>query len=84
MDLYSLLKKLISIVLLILVDTYYNFIAVDIGAYGKNSVRVNANSNLGKALQQRSLNVPENSVVPNTDILVSYVIVADEAFLLKD
>lgn len=78
-------KKTFSIVLLALVDAHCNFIAVDVGAYGRNSDGgIFANSNLGKALQQRSLNVPEKSVIPNTDIQVPYVIVADEAFPLKD
>lgn len=78
-------KKTFSVVLLALVDTHCNFIAVDVGAYGKNSDGgIFANSNLGKALQNRSLNVPEDSAIPNTDIQVPYVIEGDEAFPLKD
>ena len=45
-------KKTVSIILLALVDVHYNFIAVDIGAYGKNSDgEILANSSLGNGLQ---------------------------------
>lgn len=78
-------KKTFSIVLLALVDAHCNFIAVHVGAYGKSSDGgIFANSSLGKALQRGSLNVPENSTIPNTEIQVPYVIVADEAFPLKN
>lgn len=77
-------KKTISVVLLALVDAHCNFIAVDVGAYGKNSDGgIFANSNLGKALQQGYLNVPADSTIPNAGIQVPHVIVADEAFPLK-
>ena len=51
-------NKTFSVVLLALVDdAHCNFIAVDVGAYGKNSDGgIFANSNLGKALQQGYLN----------------------------
>lgn len=59
-------------------------IAVHVGVYGKSSDGgILANSNLGKALQRGSLNVPVNSTIPNTNIQIPYVIVADEAFPLK-
>lgn len=78
-------KKTFSIILLALVDAHCNFIAVYVGAYGKSSDGgVFANSSLGKALQRGSLNVPEYSTIPNTEIQVPYVIFADEAFPLKN
>lgn len=77
-------KKTFSIILLALVDAHCNFIAVDVGAYGKDSDGgVFAKSQLGKALQQENLNIPARSTIPNTDIPVPYVIVGDEAFPLK-
>lgn len=77
-------KKTFSIVLLALVDARCNFIAVDVGEYGKNSDGgIFANSKLGKALQRGSLNVPADTALPNTNIHVPYVIVGDEAFPLK-
>lgn len=46
-------KKTFSIVLMALVDAHCNFIAVNVGAYGKSSDGgVLANSNLGKALNR--------------------------------
>ncbi|XP_071054469.1 uncharacterized protein [Onthophagus taurus] len=77
-------KKTFSVVLLALVDANYNFIAVDVGAYGKNSDGgIFANSSLGKALQQNSLSIPQNAALPNTATEAPFVIVGDEAFPLK-
>lgn len=77
-------KKTFSIVLLALVDAHCNFIAVNVGAYGKShDGGVFSNSNLGKALHRGSLNIPANLTIPNTDTQVPYVIVGDEAFPLK-
>lgn len=77
-------KKTFSIVLLALVDAHYNFVSVDVGAYGKNSDGgIFAKSNLGKALQNNSLSVPQHAPLPGTDIEAPYVIVGDEAFPLK-
>lgn len=77
-------KKTYSVVLLALVDAHCNFIAVDVGAYGKNSDGgIFAHSNLGKALERGTLNIPGNAALPNTATSVPYVIVADEAFPLK-
>lgn len=77
-------KKTFSIVLMALVDANYNFIAVDVGACGKNSDGgIFANSNLGKRLQQGTLGIPGNSSLPGTSIATPHVIVGDEAFPLK-
>ncbi|XP_050308498.1 uncharacterized protein LOC126744939 [Anthonomus grandis grandis] len=83
-SLYWNYKKTYSIVLLALVDPCYNFIAVDLGAYGKNSDGgILANSNLGKSLENNKLNVPKIKALPNTNIELPMVIVGDEAFPLK-
>jgi hypothetical protein len=43
--------------------------AVDVGAYGKNSDGgIFGNSNLGKSLQQGTLPVPGNAALPDTSI----------------
>lgn len=77
-------KKTFSVVLLALVDAHYNFIAVDVGAYGKNSDGgIFASSNLSKGIEQRTLSIPGKKVLPQTSIEVPHVIVADEAFPLK-
>jgi len=77
-------KKTFSVVLLALVDAQYNFIAVDVGAYGKNSDGgILAHSNLGKSLENGSLNIPKDEFLPGTTISAPYVILGDEAFPLK-
>lgn len=77
-------KKTFSIVLLALVDAQYNFIVVDIGSYGKNSDGgIFAHSNLGKALQQNLLNIPNPVELPGTKQKANFVIVGDEALPLK-
>lgn len=83
-SLYFNYKKTFSVVLLAFVDANYRFIAVDIGSYGKNSDGgIFANSNLGKSLDNEKLNVPEDRILPGTNIIVPYVILGDEAFPLK-
>ncbi|KAL2086004.1 hypothetical protein ACEWY4_019324 [Coilia grayii] len=79
-------KGTFSIVLLALVDHNYNFIAVDVGAYGSNSDRgIFANSNLGKSLDAGTLHVPPPAPLPDALELGSlpYTVVANDAFLLK-
>lgn len=52
-------KRTFSVVLLALVDADYRFISVDIGSFGKNSDGgIFANSQLGKALSNGTLDVP--------------------------
>lgn len=77
-------KKTFSVVLLALVDAHYNFIAVDVGAYGKNSDGgIFASSNLSKSIEQGTLCIPGNKVLPGTTTEVPHVILGDEAFPLK-
>lgn len=65
-------------------DANYNFIAVDVGAYGKNSDGgILAHSNLGKSLENDLLNIPNNEFLPITNNSAPYVILGDEAFPLK-
>lgn len=55
--------------LLTLVDAHYNFIAVDVGAYGKNNDgRILSNSYLGKSLENGPLNIPNDEFLPETTI----------------
>uniref|UniRef100_A0A3P9HU25 DDE Tnp4 domain-containing protein n=1 Tax=Oryzias latipes TaxID=8090 RepID=A0A3P9HU25_ORYLA len=75
-----------SVVLLALVDADYRFLVVDVGSYGsKSDGGIFANSGLGKALRDGTLNVPPPSELPGAPELgkVNHVTVADEAFPLK-
>uniref|UniRef100_A0A3P9LF24 DDE Tnp4 domain-containing protein n=1 Tax=Oryzias latipes TaxID=8090 RepID=A0A3P9LF24_ORYLA len=85
-SLYFNYKGTFSVVLLALVDADYRFLVVDVGSYGSNSDGgIFANSGLGKALRDGTLNVPPPSELPGAPELgkVNHVIVADEAFPLK-
>nr|CAI5867877.1 unnamed protein product [Callosobruchus analis] len=76
-------KKEFSIVLLALVDADYRFITVDVGGYGRNSDGgIFRSSQLGKKLLSNQLNLPEPKPLPQTNIILPYVIVGDEAFPL--
>lgn len=69
-----------------LVDANLQFICIDIGAYGRNSDGgVFANSNLGKAIAANTLQLPDDSTLPEAEHLgkVPYVFVGDEAFPLQ-
>lgn len=77
-------KKHFSIVLLALVDAHYNFIAVNVGSYGKDSDGgILAKSTLGRGLERGTLSIPGQTALPNTSVELPYVIVGDEAFPLK-
>ncbi|XP_050064147.1 uncharacterized protein LOC126552987 [Aphis gossypii] len=71
-------------VLLALVDAQYKFLAVDIGAYGKNSDGgILSNSNLGKSLERNKLNIPNDQYLSDTNEKLPLVIIGDEGFPLK-
>jgi len=74
-----------SIVLLAIVGADYKFIAIDIGAYGKNSNGgIFSQSVIGKKLNNKTLNVPEPVPLTENGEPLPYVIVGDEAFPLKN
>lgn len=83
-SMYYNYKKTFSIVLMALVDAHYKFIAVDIGAYGKNSDGgILSNSNLGRALEKKKLDIPDGKPLPGTIEKSPLTIIGDEAFPLK-
>jgi hypothetical protein len=66
------------------VDANHNFVTVEVGAYGKQSDGVFRNSALYQSLEMRSLQVPEDTVLPHSDeITLPHIFVGDEAYLLK-
>ena len=60
-SLYYNYKKQHSLILLAVVDAQYNFVAVDIGGYGKQSDgSVFSNSAIGRLLKSQNLDLPVN------------------------
>lgn len=69
--------------LLTLVDINYKLIVVNIEAFGKNSdARILRNSNLGKCLQNGTLNISPPKILPGSNDVLPHVINGDEAFPL--
>lgn len=82
-DHFSYLKKF-SIVLMAIVDPHYKFITIDVGAYGKNSDgRIFEESAVGRRLEQRTMNVPQNRPLPGCQESLPCVLIGDEAFALS-
>nr|CAH7738425.1 unnamed protein product [Callosobruchus chinensis] len=77
-------KKNFSVVLLATCDYKYKFKFVDIGAYGSQSDGgLLGNSVFGQKLENNTMNIPPEQVLPGTNIMISYFFVGDEAFPLK-
>lgn len=78
-------KKTFSVVLMAACDAKYRFTMVDIGAHGSLSDgAVFRNSNFGAALERGKFDLPSPQNLPDTNIAVPHVFVADEAFPLKE
>ena len=78
-------KHSFSIVLLAIVDANYKFIYTDIGCNGQISDGgVFKNCNLYHALEQKNLKIPKESTLPGSNQVFPFVLVADDAFPLKD
>ncbi|CAH1979853.1 unnamed protein product, partial [Acanthoscelides obtectus] len=71
----------LCLVLMAVVDSDYNFIFVDIGAYGKKcDSSVFKESTFWKNLTNNTLNLPDATRLPGTDYKLPFVFVGDEAF----
>ncbi|XP_062335692.1 uncharacterized protein LOC134034966 isoform X2 [Osmerus eperlanus] len=79
-------KKTFSIILMVLVDADSRFRMIQVGDFGRASDGgVFANSALGRGMNERSLNVPEDAPLPGYGQHgdVPFMMVGDAAFLLK-
>ncbi|XP_065665346.1 uncharacterized protein LOC136086784 [Hydra vulgaris] len=77
-------KKTHSIVLLAVCNAKYEFTMVDIGDSGRQSDgSVFNNCSLGYAIENNKLNIPDPEKIGNSDKILPYVLVADDAFGLK-
>ena len=67
-----------------LVDAKYKFTIIAVGGYGKSSDGgLLIRSILGKSLEANKPNIPNSKPPPNSEEPMPFVIVGDEAFLLK-
>lgn len=77
-------KGYFSIVLQGISDANYKFIAVEVGAYGKQSDGGTfSDSNVYQRLETNTFNIPKNEIIPSTDISVPFVLLGDDAYPLK-
>ena len=77
-------KKTFSIVLMAVCNAKYQFTLVDIGDIGRQSDgSVYGSCHLGYAIENNKLNVPSPTKLPNSEKIMPYVLVADDAFGLK-
>lgn len=68
------------------VDADYEFVFVDIGAYGSSSdSTIFKNSKIGKGLEQDTLNIPKGRKLPGDESgrIMPFYVVGDEAFALS-
>ena len=78
-------KHTFSIVLLAVVDANYKFLYVDVGCNGRVSDGgVFKNSNLSAALEHNTLDIPSPEPLPGEEFKLPYMLVADDAFPLKN
>lgn len=78
-------KDFFSVVLLAIVGPAYKFIAIDVGAYGREGDSgIFQRSAFGRKIAEGSFNIPPPTELPNTDIKLPHVIVGDEAFTLHE
>ena len=84
-SIYYNYKQRFSIVLLAVVDANYKFLYVDIGCNGRVSDGgVFRESTLCHALSHNTLNIPPPEPLQGCTLPVPYMLVADEAFPLKE
>lgn len=79
-------KSYFSIVLQAVSDANCRFTCIEVGAYGKQSDGGTfRNSQLYKLMEKKKLNIPDESLLPQSDIKAPFVFIGDEAYpLLKN
>ena len=84
-SLYYNYKGWFSIVLMAVCDAHYNFTLLDVGQYGStNDSSVLNSSEMGKALENGNLNLPDPEHFPGCSLPhLPYFLVGDEIFALK-
>lgn len=82
--LYHNYKGTFSIVLMAVCDADYNYIFLDIGAYGhQNDAAIFETTEFGKRLEHRRMHLPTSITLPHTDLSIPPFLVGDDIFPLK-
>jgi len=82
-SMYYNYKRYYSIVLQGFADAWYRFIAIDVGAYGKQSYGgIFRQSSLYQLLSSNNFNMPNAEKLPLSDVELPFVIPGDEAYPL--
>lgn len=77
-------KSYFSIVLQALVDGHYHFISIDVGGCGtKSDGGTFSASSLSTSLEHKALGIPTKKAHPKSECILPYVIIADQAYPLK-
>ncbi|KAL0830080.1 hypothetical protein ABMA28_003537 [Loxostege sticticalis] len=77
-------KDYFSIVLLAIVDANCKFVAVDVGAYGKESDNgIFQKSTMGKQIATNRFNIPPPKLLQGSDVMSPHFLIGDEAFALS-
>lgn len=77
-------KQTFSVVLMAVVDANYRFLYVNVGAQKRISdAGVFNECEFAKAMDRNDLHFPQPTTLPGSDIVMPYVLVADEAFPLR-
>lgn len=80
----TITSNFVSIVLIAIVDADYQFIAIDVGAFGREGdSSVFKKSNFGQAIERGSFNIPPPATIPGTNIQLPHVLLGDQAFPLS-
>jgi len=84
-SMYYNYKQFFSIVLMAVVNANYKFVIIDVGAYGKDSHGgVLSNSTFYQRIENASLKLPKDTKLPNSNVLVPFVFIGDEALPLQN
>lgn len=84
-SLYFNYKDFFSIVLFALVGPNYEFIAVDIGSFGREGdAGIFNKCQLGRAIRNQTFDTPGPAPLPGSDICAPHIFLGDEAFALLE
>lgn len=77
-------KGYFSVILQEIANANYKFVAIEVGAYGKQcDGRTFSDSNVYQQFEASILNISDNENIPSTDISTPFVLLDDEAYPLK-